>query len=37
MKLRRMRRPGKVAWMGDLRNANKILVTKPEVKRPTTW
>jgi hypothetical protein len=29
-----MRRPGHVAHMGEMRNAYKILVIKPERKRP---
>jgi hypothetical protein len=29
-----MRRAGNIARMGEMRNANKILVGKPEAKRP---
>jgi hypothetical protein len=34
IKLRRMRRTGHVARMGEKRNASRILVGKPEGKRP---
>jgi hypothetical protein len=34
IKLRRMRRVGHVAHMGEMRNAYRILVRKPEGKRP---
>jgi hypothetical protein len=34
IKLRRMRWAGHVAWMGEKRNAYRLLVGKPEGKRP---
>jgi hypothetical protein len=34
IKLRRMRWAGHVAWMGDKRNVYRLLVRKPEGKRP---
>jgi hypothetical protein len=33
IKLRRMRCAGHVAWMGEKRNLNTLLVVKPEGKR----
>jgi hypothetical protein len=34
IKTRRMRWAGHVTWMGEMRNAYRILVGKPEGKRP---
>jgi hypothetical protein len=34
IKLRRMRWAGHVAWMGEKRNVYRLLVRKPEGKRP---
>jgi hypothetical protein len=34
IKLRRMRWPGYVAWMGEERDMCRVLVGKPEGKRP---